>query len=240
MSFLKGGRTAGREVRRAMPADEEAYYHAADTWDADVIRKAKVSRNRAYVFGLASLVVAAGAVFAVASLAPLKRVEVATITFNEQTGLVRMVKYSDDAAKFTSDEGFIKNQINQFVIARETWDMSDMDYRKKQVRLFLAPSLIQGYNEDFNTFKGDALINTLGSRIRRTVKVKEISFLNKTTAHVQFVTDDDNNGQHTYAEWAAVVGFGFTKRPESADDGLINPFGFQVTSYRRDAMMATQ
>jgi type IV secretion system protein VirB8 len=60
--------------------------------------------------------------------------------------------------------------------------------------------------------------------------------MSPTTALVRFSTDRrDGEGPVTRMDWAAVVQFGFTGGPLSMEDRLINPLGFQVTHYRRDA-----
>ena len=38
--------------------------------------------------------------------------------------------------------------------------------------------------------------------------------------------------------YAAVVGFRYTGQPMRAEDRYLNPLGFQVTAYRRDAETA--
>ncbi|MGH8473221.1 MAG: type IV secretion system protein, partial [Gammaproteobacteria bacterium] len=35
--------------------------------------------------------------------------------------------------------------------------------------------------------------------------------------------------------WVSVIGYGFSSAEMSEADRLLNPLGFQVTSYRRDA-----
>ncbi len=186
------------------------YYQNADQWDAEVIRSAKVSRNRAYVFAGLCLVIAGVAVGAVAELAKqLKDVKPpVVITYNEQTGVVRAVNYSDDVSKLTADEGVIKNLVNQFVIARETWERGDEDYRRRVVGLLLSPKLLTEYNEEFNRFNGNSMLARFGEKVVRHVEVIGINFLNRNTAHVRFVTTDKTNSDKTVTNWAAVVGFG--------------------------------
>jgi type IV secretion system protein VirB8 len=40
------------------------------------------------------------------------------------------------------------------------------------------------------------------------------------------------------SDWQAVVSFRFTGQPMRMEDRLLNPLGFQVTAYRRDAETA--
>ncbi len=226
-------------LKKTQKPDTE-YYQLAEQWDTDIIRKSKVSRNRAYVFGIACLAVAGAACIAVASLAPLKRVEVVTVLWDQTTGVVRQVKYSDDAAKFTSDEAVIKNHIQQFMVARETWDMAaDNEYRRRVVKLFLSPNLVQDYNEEFNPVNRSSRVALFGSQVKRRVVVRGINFLNKKTAIVQWESQDERTVEKgPWVTWSSIVGFSFTAPPTNEEDVYLNPIGFQVTSYRRDQIVA--
>jgi type IV secretion system protein VirB8 len=67
--------------------------------------------------------------------------------------------------------------------------------------------------------------------------VKSVSPLGPHTALVRFETrrrDQAAQGSQPLA-WAAVIGYRFSNEPLSVADRLLNPLGFQVVSYRRDA-----
>lgn len=216
--------------------DKETYYKVAASWEEDVIHKAVVSKNRAYVFAALCLGLAIVAVYAVAEMAPLKRVEPVVIAYNEKTGVVRAVHTADDVEKVTQDEAVVKSIIAQYVIARETWDRSDENRRRKTVALLLSPKLLGDYSEEFNPMNARSAMKKFGDKITRRVEVSSVNFLNAKTAHVRFVTtDDDGVGDDSVVTyWAAVVAFVFTKKPQDEQDLFINPLGFQVTHYRRD------
>lgn len=210
----------------------EHYYRAARQWDTDRLRALEISRNRAYAGLLACLLAIAGLAWAVAVLATAHKVEVVTVAFNENTNTVRRVHYSDDVARLTAREGFIQNQAYQFLQALETWDAADNGQRWRMVFMLadtkLHEPLRQSLLQTAAQFERDR-------NLRRTVNVHAISFLNPNTLHIQFATEDGLPGQTPQTqEWAAVVGFRFTGQPASVEEAMVNPFGFQVTSYRKN------
>jgi len=72
-----------------------------------------------------------------------------------------------------------------------------------------------------------------GTTIRATIK--NIELLTPTTARVRFdLTRRDPGLDPVTSDWQTLVVFRFTGEPMRTADRLINPLGFQVTSYRRD------
>lgn len=239
MPTAPGGAGPRTEPRQAGAAEKRQYYEAAQAWDVDRLRYALVSRNRAYLLAAIAVVMALAAVLAVAYLAPLKTVQVAVFAYDETSGTLKRVEVDKQNQKFTSDEAFIKNQIYQFVMARETWDFADIVDRRKTLRLQMDPEVWRRYSLEFDRRNPQSMAAVLGEKGTRVVKIKVISFLDKsTTAHVQFTTETRvDAGSAQVEEWAAVVSYKFLARPENVEDLWANPFGFQVTSYRRDLVV---
>lgn len=217
------------------------YYAAAASWEDDRIRSALVSRNRAYVFALSCLLIAGLCALAILGLTPLKRVEVVSLGYNEQTGALRKLEYTDAAIRISSDEGYIRSQIYNYIMARETWDPTDQVRRSQIVLLNSTAKIYEAYRQDMDPSNKSSIAAELGSspQARREVRIKTISFLNNKTLHVQYQTEDDyGGGNSAVQEWAVVVGFYFTRQPTDIEVAWMNPFGFQVQSYRRDKMTA--
>lgn len=220
---------------------QKRYYAAAAAWDDDRIRSAMVSRNRAYLFALACLIIAGLCALAIFGLTPLKKVELVSLGFNEQSGTLRKLEYTDAATRITSDEGYIRSQIYNYVVARETWDPTDQVRRAQAVALNSTSQMLDTYRLDMDPGRQGSTAAELGTtpQLRRTVHIRTISFLNNKTVHVQYQTEDDyGGGDIVVQEWAVVVGFYFTRQPADLEVAWVNPFGFQVQSYRRDKTTA--
>jgi hypothetical protein len=69
------------------------------------------------------------------------------------------------------------------------------------------------------------------------VVVKSVSLLTPTTALVRFdaIRREPGGGAGEQRPYTAVIAFRYTGAPARAEDRFLNPLGFQVTRYRRDA-----
>ena len=69
------------------------------------------------------------------------------------------------------------------------------------------------------------------------VRVKSVSPIGRDVAMVRFDTLRSDSGAQPQpaASWVAVVRFRYSQAPMALEDRFVNPLGFQVTSYRRDA-----
>ena len=69
--------------------------------------------------------------------------------------------------------------------------------------------------------------------------MRSISMLSGDSALVRFATTRTDPGTQSQAPqlWAAVLRYKFSGGAMRAEDRLVNPLGFQVVHYRRDAEM---
>jgi type IV secretory pathway component VirB8 len=215
-----------------LPPDQH-YYEAASRWDAELIRNARVAKNQAYLFAAASWLVTIAASIAMTVVFTREKVEVVTIAYNDATQTVRHVRYSvEEAQRLTGMDAVRKFHLNQWMLAAETWSHADVKRRVDMLKLFAAPAV----EEKLATLLGGtAQDRALGQRLERVPKIHSISLLKDGVAHVQFQTAEYVDGSATgIYEWAAIVEFRFTHKPIAGTE-LLNPFGFEVTNYRRDA-----
>lgn len=214
------------------PPDQH-YYAAASRWDSELIRSARVSRNQAYLFAAVSWLVTIAAAIAMTVVFTREKVEVVTIAYNDATQTVRHVRYSaEEAQRLTGMDAVRKFHLNQWMLAAETWSHADIDRRVETLKLFAVPAV----QEKLTTLlSGSPQDRAMGRRLERVPKVHSISLLKDGVAHIQFQTTEYVDGSATgIYEWAAIVEFRFTHQPVAGTE-LLNPFGFQVTNYRRDA-----
>lgn len=213
----------------------DQFYRDGETWDQEIIGAAKRREHRGYIFGAVCLVVAALQATAIAIMVPLQRIAPPVyITLNEATGVVRALRTVEGDAALTADEAFIKSVLNTYVVARETWDRTDQADREEIVTLMTDGDAVGEYLDSVSKFNPNGLHKTLGA-LKRKVVVSRVAFLNSKTAHVEFVSADTTTPAPTIRTWAAVIKFDFVKSPSNERDLLLNPLGFKVQSYRRDA-----
>ncbi len=211
------------------------YYREAASWSDDVNASLRASRSRAWwVAGIAmALAIIQG--LALVLLMPLKTIIPYTITVDRQTGATELSR-GVDLGPLAGNEALTRATLAQYVLARETLDQSDIADNFKKIGLWSTGTARSDYlrSMDRNS-PGNVLADATAATQVRTV-VRSISLTSPTTALVRFSTDRrDGEGPISRRDWASVISFGFSGAPLSAEDRLINPLGFQVSRYRRDA-----
>jgi type IV secretion system protein VirB8 len=218
--------------------DRARYYEEAGTWAADRQRGMATSRRIAWIVaGVATLVAVLEAV-ALTALTPLKTVVPYTLLVDRQTGNVQALKPLDQQT-VTPDDALVRSFLAQYVIARESFDINSLkdDYRK--IVLWSAGDARERYLASMQAGNPASPLTALPRQALVETEVRSISSLSPDTALVRFVTwRTDPGGQRQSGQsWAAVLNYGFSGARMSASDRLLNPLGFQVTHYQRDAEM---
>lgn len=208
----------------------------AASWAASVTEDLERSSRRAWTVAIIAAIVALLEAVALVFLVPLKTVEPYTLLVDRQTGNVEVLAPLD-AQVVTADAALTRSFLVQYVIARESFALPTLqdDYRK--VSLWSDGRVREAYQRTMNAANPASPLSALpkGSAIR--TQVKSVSTLGEGRALVRFLTTQVDQGaapqppQH----WAAIVNFGFSNAEMSEADRYVNPLGFQVTSYRRDA-----
>lgn len=212
-----------------------AYRAEAASWSQDVNASLRTSRTRAWWVAGVAMCLAILQGLALVLLLPLKSVVPYTITVDRQTGHAELAR-GLALGPMSENEALTQSALAQYVIARETLDAADLAASYRKVALWSSGQALRDYLRDFDRGNPQSVLNSANAATLITTTIKSIAVLDKTSALVRFSTDRrDGDGPLTRREWAAVVRFGFSGAPLSAEDRLLNPLGFQVSHYRRDA-----
>lgn len=220
-------------------ASRDAYYADAASWSQDVNGALRGSRKRAWWVAGAAALIAVCEALALAALVPLKTVVPYTITVDRQTGAAQLAR-GVALGPMAENEALVQSALAQYVIARETLDATDLAANYRKVGLWSAGTARSDYLRamDRNNPASVLLGATAATEIATTIR--SITLMSPTTALVRLSTDRrDGDGPVARMDYAAVLQFGFTGGPLSMEDRLLNPLGFQVTHYRRDAESAS-
>ena len=220
------------------PPSRDAYYADAASWAEDVNGSLRASRRRAYwVAGIAAGIALLEAL-ALALLTPLKTVVPYTITVDRQTGAAQLAR-GVALGPLSENDALVQSVIAQYVIARETLDATDLAANYRKVGLWSAGTARTDYLRAMDRRNPASVLTGATAATQVAVTVKSITRMSPVSALVRFTTDRrEGDGPVTRQDWAAVLQFSFTGGPLNQEDRLINPLGFQVTSYRRDAETA--
>lgn len=219
------------------PAADAAqrYFQGASTWADDVNGALRRSRRTAWRVAAVALVVAALEAVALAALAPLKTVVPYTLTVDRQTGAVEAVSGVKPGA-LTQDQALAQSFLVQYVIARESFDASDLRENYRKTLLWSADEARAAYQRLMQKTTPDSPLNLYSANSLVSVTIKSVSLLTPTTALVRFERRREEGGVVVGPPeaFAAVAAFRWSNAPMSLSDRFINPLGFQVTRYRRD------
>lgn len=208
----------------------------ADSWATSVTDQLEKSRRVAWIVASVSAAIAFMLAVALVVLLPLKTVEPYTILVDRQTGNVEALAPLDRQL-IGPDAALTRSFLVQYVTAREGFDYNDLqaDYRK--VALWSAGEARQRYVDAMRAGAPGSPLAVYGTGTRIAVEVTSVSSLTAGRSMVRFATlRTDDGGQAQVAQnWVAVIDYTFSGAEMSEQDRYVNPLGFQVTRYRRDA-----
>jgi type IV secretion system protein VirB8 len=219
--------------------DRKAYYAQAETWAQEVHGSMAASRRLAWTVAGAACVVAVLEAFALIALAPLKTVVPYTITVDRQTGYIETAQALKPGA-LSQDEAVTQAFLAQYVLARETFDITDLQAKYKEVAAWTTGPARDQYVKAMQRSNPQSPVNLNDATTMVRITIKSVSVLSNTSALVRFDAERGTaGGPATRQPYAAVVGFRYAGQPMRAEDRFLDPLGFQVTSYRRDAETAS-
>jgi type IV secretion system protein VirB8 len=226
-------------MKKAARESLDAYYREADSWATDQQDALRASRRVAWIIAIVAVVIALFEALALVFLAPLKTVVPYTLMVDRNTGYVQALK-PVDADKIAPDSALTQSFLVQYVIARESFDINELQTNYRKTTLW-----------SIEPARGDYVIamqsTNAGSPLARyprtttiATRVRSVSPLGGNAALVRFETQRRDAGGQALPPhyWVAVIRYQFSTGPLSMEDRFLNPLGFQVVRYRRDAESA--
>lgn len=216
--------------------DLTSYYRDAASWSEDRGRLLTQSRRTAWIVASVALVIAILEAFALVALTPLKTVVPYTLLVDRQTGYVTTLDPLDRTT-IGPDTALTRSFLVQYVAAREGFDIDNVRDTYRKVAVWSAAEARSRYLAGMQASNPASPLAALPRRAIVDVQVRSVSSLDADTALVRFNTvRTDPGGQVQHPQyWAAVITYRYSAAAMSADDRLINPLGFQVVRYRRNA-----
>lgn len=218
----------------------DAYYAEAASWNRDRVQATQSSRRIAWwVAGVAAAIALLEAV-ALVLLTPLKTVEPYTLMVDRTTGYVQALKPLDQAT-IAPDAALTQSFLVQYVIAREGFDGATLNANYRKVALFSADNARSSYLQQMQASNPQSPLALYPRTSVVDVRVKSVSPIGRNAALVRFDTVRSDGGAQPQpaSAWVAVIRYRYSTAPMSLDDRFVNPLGFQVTSYRKDAEVLT-
>lgn len=217
-------------------SDREDYYAAARSWSEGqssvAAREARIAWRVAAAAGAVALLLA----LALAFLIPLKTVVPYVLTVDRQTGAVEPAS-SVQSGQLSQNEAVIQAQLASYVIARETFDATDLGQKYRQVQVMSSRPVAAAYVAQMAVTNPESPLRALGRGDTVAVRIRSVSLISDNAGLVRFTATRTAPGGvlGQPSNFVAAISFGFNGRPLRQSDRYDNPLGFQVTRYRRDA-----
>lgn len=218
------------------PKSRETYFREASSWAQDQNESLRTSRRVAWIVAGVLALVAICQALALIFLTPLKTVEPYTLMVDKQTGYVQALQPLEPA-RVAGDTALTQSFLVQYVIARESFDINVLQTNYRKVALWSADSARGQYVAAMQPTFPDSPLNRYPRSTIVETQVKSVTPLGQGAAMVRYDTRRiDQGGQaRPLGSWVAVIRYRFSGEPMRVEDRYINPLGFQVMRYRRDA-----
>jgi type IV secretion system protein VirB8 len=217
----------------------DAYYREAGSWADDRQTTLRASRRTAWIVASAATAVALMLALALLMLTPLKTVEPYTLLVDKQTGFVQALKPLD-AQQVSGNTALTQSFLVQYVIARESFDISAVQANYRKVSLWSQGDARAAYVASVQASNPDSPLARLPRTTVIETRVKSVSPLGQNAALVRFDTVRRDAGGRTEPAraWVSVIRYRYSGEPMSLEDRFVNPLGFEVTRYQRNAEAA--
>lgn len=221
-----------KQAREAL----DAYYLEAGSWGQDRQDALRASRRMAWIIASVAAAVAFLLALALIVLMPLKTVEPYTLLVDRNTGFVQALEPLNPE-RVSGDTALTQSFLTQYVIARESFDVDSLQTNYRRVSLWSADAARSSYVSGQQASNPESPLALYPRSTVVETRVKSISPIGPNVAMVRFETQRrDAGGQiQPVRAWVAVIRYRYSGEPLRMEDRLINPLGFEVLRYRRDA-----
>jgi type IV secretion system protein VirB8 len=216
--------------------EADTYFADAASWADDRGVALTRSRKIAWIVALIAAGVALAEAVALMLLMPLKTVVPYTLLVDRQTGYVQAL----DPIKSQSiapDTALTQSFLVQYVLAREGFDIATLQDSYRKTLLWSEGGAKTDYAALMPVTNPDSPLVRLPRTTIIDVRVRSVSAMTGRTALVRFDTQRRDKGgvAQPPQAWVALINYRFSTAPLSTEDRFINPLGFQVTRYARNA-----
>ena len=227
---------------KAEPSVDE-YLEEARTWDLDRREQSAKSVRRAWTVSGVSLGVAVLALGALIGITPLKRVDPFVVRVDNATGIVDVVPtYRGDGPV---SELVTRHLLMTYITARERYALAVAESDYDTVGAYQSAPLNASWVALWDRVNPDSPLNAYRDGTTARVQVQAITFLKRASgaddlAQVRFIRGvrPGGNGQEQLTHYIATVQYGYGTPSHDDHTRALNPLGFRVLEYRREAEVA--
>lgn len=217
-------------------SERDEYFESARTWAGGQLKTAERQTRIAWRVAAGAGAIAVLLAVTLMLLVPLKSVQPYVLTVDRQTGSVEAAT-SLNSGRLTQNEAVIQAQLAGYVIARETFDSTDLAQQYRRVQVTSSPPVRSAYVAQMAASNPASPLKSLNRGDTVSIEIRSVSLIADGAAMIRYTAtraaEGAGIGQST--NHVAAISFGFNGRPLRQADRYDNPLGFQVTRYRTDA-----
>jgi len=217
-------------------SEENQFFDESANWDEEIHDRSSVKVKVAYTIAGVASAISLISVFAVAALAPLKQSDAYVIRVNDVTGQVQVMRPLTQES-LPQSEAITKYFVAKYVTAREGYMRSRAEDDYVTVSKLSNKRVHRHYHAAFTPDNPKSPINVYKDRVVVKIDIENISFLSNNTAYVPITRSLQFDSRTIEKQEAVTLDFRYVLNPKKEKDRLINPMGFEVSSYRVDPMV---
>lgn len=205
----------------------------ARNWYSDRYQSLIVQRNFLFFIAILSLVVVIVSVFFISQLTLQKNIVPLVVEVEDKTGITYAVN-PETNIKWTESTSINRYFLMKYLRARETYNVIDYIYNYNTIVRLLSSAQIYGEFTSYLNNKDTSPIVKYGSSNDTTLQLRSIQMLKddptSKTAQVRFTVKEQSGARKSYNK-ILLVAWSYKEISLNFNDRMVNPLGFQITSY---------
>jgi type IV secretion system protein VirB8 len=212
------------------------YYANAGSWADERTQSIYASRKVAWIVALVASAIAVMLAVAILFMLPLKTVVPHTLLVDKQTGFVQALDPTQPQ-RIAPQKALTQSFLVQYVEAREGFDIATVQGQFKKVALWSSGQNKASYVNMMQAGNPDSPLTLYPRSSVIDIKVRSVSQLSEGSAMVRFaaIRRDQGSAEQPAQNWVAMIKYRYSNAPMTVEDRYVNPLGFEVIDYRKDA-----
>jgi type IV secretion system protein VirB8 len=233
-----GERRGGIAMTSAVdrPADLDAYFSDAASWDMDRVEQARRNTRTAWRTAVAAVVCALAAMAAVTLLLPLKRVDPYLIRVDSSTGVVDVVPIY--AGQSPVDEAVTRYFLTHYISTCERFTLATAESDYEECGAFHGAQLNQSWYARWNPNNPQSPLNVHKDGSVVSAQVESVSFFKRANgvadlAQVRYLKAERSaiGAQQRFTHWIATIEYAYAAPSADPKIRRWNPLGFKLLDF---------
>ena len=225
--------------------DAQAYFDAAESWDADRLAQFRRNARIAWRVAGAGWLCAMASAAALLLLMPLKEVVPYLVRVDGSTGIVDVVPVF--AGRATPEEAITRYFLTHYVSVCERFNFSTAESDYEECGAFHTAQRNQAWYALWTSTNPNSPLNLHkdGSSVR--VQVNSVSFFTRASglsdlAQVRYLkaSRQGPGAEETFTHWVATIQYAYAEAAKDPKTRRWNPLGFKILDFRAEPELVSE